>query len=162
VTSRRTETALWFLLLILGASAFARNITSLPSDEVQDRTTDPGVLSGIPRDRAALTRRSDSAVARAPFRLGTGRSLLRFGETPPEPRPVDGVALYPDVRVSAIVGGPPWQAVLQGVPGVTGDVVVRRGDRVGELSIGAITVTSVRLVSPDTSWLAMLPLRVAP
>jgi hypothetical protein len=158
----RADLALWLVLSVLGASAVARVVPALSSMDAPERRPVSDASLVVPLDRAALTLVTDSAVARAPFRFGTGRALLRFGETPPEPRPVDAGILYPDVRVSAIVGGPPWQAVLQGVPGFPTDVVVRRGDRLVDLSIGAITGTSVRLVSPDTSWLATLPTRDVP
>ena len=49
--------------------------------------------------------------------------------------------------------GPPWQALLEGVPGREGTaVVVRRGDVLGDLRIRDVTGTTVTVVGPDTTW----------
>jgi hypothetical protein len=64
-------------------------------------------------------------------------------EPPPPPRP--------RLLVSGIVG-PPWQALLEGVPGREGAVVVRAGDVLGELRVREITGTTVVVASPDTTW----------
>lgn len=64
-------------------------------------------------------------------------------EPPPPPRP--------QLSVSGIAG-PPWRAVLEGVPEREGGVVVQRGDVLGELRIRDVTATTVVVAAPDTTW----------
>jgi len=50
------------------------------------------------------------------------------------------------------VFGPPWQAVLEGIPGKQGSVVVRVGDVFGELRIRSIRRDTVVVQGADTTW----------
>jgi hypothetical protein len=58
----------------------------------------------------------------------------------------------PPLVVRGLLGGPPWDAVLDGIPGRTGSVVVRAGDVIGALRVRAITRDSVIVESADTVW----------
>lgn len=60
--------------------------------------------------------------------------------------------LMPQLIVRAIVGGPPWQAVLSGVPSAGGDHVARPGDRIGELHVVAVSSKGVTVRWADSTW----------
>jgi len=62
------------------------------------------------------------------------------------------VAPTPTFLLKAIVGGPPWQAVIQGVPGSEGDRVVRQGERVADLTVLAIAREAVVIRWIDSTW----------
>lgn len=58
----------------------------------------------------------------------------------------------PSLALVGLVGGPPGSAVIEGLPGVEGWRVVRKGDVVGDLSVRAIGRDSVVIVGMDTVW----------
>lgn len=98
---------------------------------------------------------------RSPFRLDGRIPSRRYGEAPvdlplEETRPQATVYA---VVVKALVGGPPWSAVLGGLPGEAGERVVRVGDRHGPVLIDRVGGDGVRLVTSDTSWVVRLPER---
>jgi len=155
VNRRRMEAMLWILALavaLLGAQRWRRAEPAAAAP--------PGALSATPPEPRLVPRERLAAAARAvvggnPFRLdrvpapiGFGQPGMAPGETgfvpPPPPRP--------QLALTGIVG-PPWQAVLEGVPGREGTpVVVRRGDVLGELRIREVNRTTVVVSAPDTTW----------
>lgn len=71
--------------------------------------------------------------------------------------PAQPTVLMPQVIVRSIVGGPPWQAVLSGVPSAGGDHVARPGDRIGDLHVVAVSSKGVTIRWADSTWvIAML------
>lgn len=58
----------------------------------------------------------------------------------------------PVLVLQAIVGGPPWTAVLKGVPGRERPVVVAPGDVIDSLRVLRIDATVVSIAGPDTVW----------
>jgi hypothetical protein len=66
------------------------------------------------------------------------------GAPPPSPKP--------QLVLRGLLGGPPWDAILEGVPGREGEVVVRPGDVVGGLTIRAIRRDTVIVTGADTTW----------
>ncbi len=55
------------------------------------------------------------------------------------------------LQLAGVLGGPPWSAVLEGVPGRDTPVVVSAGDTVGELRLLAIALDHVVIVSSDST-----------
>jgi hypothetical protein len=55
------------------------------------------------------------------------------------------------LRVTGI-SGPPWEALVEGIPGKQGAVVVRPGDRVEDLRIRSISQDLVVVQGRDTTW----------
>jgi hypothetical protein len=92
---------------------------------------------------------------RDPFRLTREPSSVPYVAghegwvaPPPAPRPI--------VTLSGIVG-PPWEAVLEGVPGRAGSLVAAAGDTVSRAPLGLLVVRrvgrdTVVLVGTDTIW----------
>jgi hypothetical protein len=58
----------------------------------------------------------------------------------------------PPLQLRGVIGGPPWDAVLEGVPGRQAGVVVRLGDHVGGLGIVALKRDTVVVEGFDTTW----------
>ena len=54
--------------------------------------------------------------------------------------------------LKAIVGGPPWQAVLDGVPGEPPGTVVEAGSDIGGFRVFAISRDSVVIGRRDSTW----------
>jgi hypothetical protein len=156
------EALLWMLALaftVLGVSRWRR---AEPAAQAP-----PGALGAAPPEprripRARLAEAGRSVAGGNPFRLDRAPAPLGFSQPgpgmtmpgmmpgmpppytpPPPPRP--------QLFVSGIVG-PPWQALLEGVPGREGAVVVKRGDVLGDLRVRDITESVVVVASPDTTW----------
>jgi hypothetical protein len=72
------------------------------------------------------------------------------------PAPVVVKPPRPSLVLRGVVGGPSWQAVLEGIPGRTGGVVVRRGDVIGSphqlLKVQSIGPDTVIIQGADTTW----------
>ncbi len=65
----------------------------------------------------------------------------------------------PRLQLLAIVGGPPWKALVGGVPGRSGGTVVAEGWRVGQLYVRRVRADSVWLEGYDTLWTLALAAR---
>ncbi len=89
-------------------------------------------------------------VAGDPFRLERKPSSVPFGAPPSV-----GAQSARPVRVAPTVSGligPPWRAVLEGIPGRAGGVLVASGDTVGGYRILRVRSNSVEVQAPDTLW----------
>lgn len=150
--ARAIERALWLVsaLVTIGASLLT------PHDGVAVSASSavplPPALFTSPT-RNAVTRqdevheiisddlfRRERSAAEAPITApATG---LLHPPSPPKPRLV----------LRGLVGGPPWDAILDGVPGHEGSFVVRAGDTVGGLRIRAVLANEAIVQGMDTSW----------
>lgn len=99
----------------------------------------------------ALAQAAIELAERNPFRLSNQPSRVRHGE---DPVAVASVAerYRPHLHLSAIVGGPPWTALLAGVPGTSGVTLIRAGDTVDSVHVESIVTGRVVLRGPDTTW----------
>lgn len=154
---RRLEALLWILALLVVLLGWQRWRHAAPEAE-----SAPGALRATPPEPRPVSRERLVAAGRAvvggnPFRLDRAPAPIGFNQPgmmmpgmqpvyvpPPPPRP--------PLAVTGIVG-PPWQAVMEGIPGREGtSVVVRRGDVFGDLRIRDVTRTTVVVSAPDTTW----------
>jgi hypothetical protein len=109
----------------------------------------------VPRhlESDSVTRLVAYIVANDPFRLSRQPATVAYspaleGLAPPvvvrPPRPA--------LVLRGIVGGPPWSAILDGIPGRDGSIVVRRGDSLGTLVVRAVGRDTVIINGADTTW----------
>jgi hypothetical protein len=107
----------------------------------------------IPDD--SLADAEDAIVTNDPFRLSNSPSAVRYDPGsdgavagiltgPPQPRPT--------LVLKAIVGGPPWQAVIDGFPGQPPGTVARAGSKFDRFIVRVVTRDSVVVQGADTSW----------
>lgn len=68
-------------------------------------------------------------------------------QAPPSPKPPK-----PHPTLSGIVGGPPWSAILDSVPGRDGSVLVQKGDTLGGLKVRSVGRDTVIVQGADTVW----------
>ncbi len=106
-------------------------------------------------DRDSLIRITDLALERSPFRLAPPPDDPAL-EASIVPVPAPAGIVLPDIELKAIVGGPPWRGVLSGIPGTSGDEVVRPGDRFAGFRITALAARSATLQWNDTTWTILL------
>jgi hypothetical protein len=156
VNARRLDRLLWIaagLFLLWGWARWAQVESPAGLDALLPV---PAAPSLPPRPTPArLGEAAERTAARNPFRLDRRPAPVGFGaqaayETgmaPPAPPP----AFRPPLAVGGIVG-PPWEAVLEGVPGREGGVVVRSGSTLGELRVRSVSRDLVVVQGPDTTW----------
>jgi hypothetical protein len=88
------------------------------------------------------------------FRLDRVPAPVPFGQLPSSdvaPVPAPPAPARPPLALQGIVG-PPWQAVVEGLPDQEGPVVVRGGERFGELKVRSVSRDHVVVVGSDTVW----------
>ncbi len=103
--------------------------------------------------RSALRAAAETTVANDPFRLSNSppdvdAATRTSGVRSPGP----ARAPRPTLVLKAITGGPPWQAIVAGLPGQSGDAVVAPGAAFGALTVQSITRDEVIVRAPDTTW----------
>lgn len=110
-------------------------------------------------DSAAIWFRDsdDVVVSSDPFRIARVPATVAYNPV------VDGggaivaigpvrLPVRPTLTLKAIVGGPPWQAIVDGIPGQTNGTVVRTGSTFDRLAVRVVTRDSVVVEGLDTSW----------
>jgi hypothetical protein len=148
----RIELVIWTATVGFAAIAIMTG-SRVPADSVPvtARQVRPQVVV-----TASMMRDIDDAAAALaetdPFRAARHPSPIPYrpaqeNAPPPPPR-----APVPALSVSGIIGGPPWAAVLEGVPGRQGSVVVHPGDTLGGLRVRAVKRDSVVIIGVDTTW----------
>lgn len=119
-----------------------------PDDpRVEERTVEPT------RRASASATRIDAAleIGVDPFRFSHEMPGLRLGEEP-VPESIPGPAYRPALVLKGIVGGPPWTALVAGIPGNRGARLLSVGDRADSIMVRSIGSDSVVLSGPDTTW----------
>lgn len=133
----------WAARLPAPASAVASRAAARPSLALFDST----LLSDL----------VDSVSESDPFRLSRLPIDLEYTlPGSPTQAPPQMAIRVPPPRLTAIVGGPPWRAVLEGTPGHEGGLVVESGDRLGSFTVTEVTRTSVRVRGQDSTWRLVL------
>jgi hypothetical protein len=106
---------------------------------------------------AAIESLAAGVVAANPFRLDRRPAGVSFadaiaGVSVPETSLTSERPPLPEIVVRGVVGGPPWEALLEGIPGRDGIVVARAGDTFGDLVVRKIRRDSVTVQHQDTTW----------
>ncbi len=112
-----------------------------------------GLAAPIPAD--SLADAEDAIVTNDPFRLSNSPSAVRYD--PATDGTTTGILagpaqLRPTLVLKAIVGGPPWQAVIDGIPGQPAGTVARAGSKFDRFTVRVVTRDSVIVQGADTSW----------
>jgi hypothetical protein len=152
--------ALWILACALAgatyrAGAMSTRITPAPIATVSPA---PGVPA-VP-DRELLQQHADSLRQRNPFRLERSPTAQPFGapeaaEAPPGPVEPEAPQ-RPLPSVGGIVGGPPWKALIEGLPGHEAGVLLTVGEEWNGFRVRWVRRDSVMLVTPDTTLILAL------
>jgi len=151
----------WYAFVTLGVLAFSiagvvRWRTSLPVIVPQPVTLGSAPAASTDSLDDELAAAEDLTVTNDPFRLANAPARVRFDPSN-EPgaigaSPVSALPIRPTMVLKAIVGGPPWQAVVDGIPGQPPGTVVRSGASFDKLVARAVTRDSVVIQGPDTTW----------
>lgn len=109
-----------------------------------------------PRD-GAIDAAEDVIVTNDAFRLANAPASVRYepddeGATGAGVVSASAPPIRPNMVLKAIVGGPPWLAVIDGLPGQPANTVVRAGSAYNRLIARVVTRDSVVIQGPDTTW----------
>jgi len=88
--------------------------------------------------------RLDRKPAAVPYVLAGDSSASVAPLPPPVPKPM--------LTLVGIVGGPPWAALINGIPGHDGTVLVHPRDTVGGLRIRDVSAAAALITGLDTVW----------
>ncbi|HVX41705.1 MAG TPA: hypothetical protein VHB25_19245 [Gemmatimonadaceae bacterium] len=120
------------------------------------------VVAGAQVSSVTSSARIDSGAIDSSIAMLVDNDPFRFSNTPPSVRfdpAADGLpavaeapAVRPQLVLKAIVGGPPWSAVIDGLPGQPPGAVVRPGSRFDQITVSAVTRDSVVVRASDTTW----------
>lgn len=72
--------------------------------------------------------------------------------------PAEPLPQLPDVTLKALVGGPPWLAVIDGDLANSADRVLRAGDTLGPATVMAVSSLGVTLQVRDSTWRLEFPM----
>jgi hypothetical protein len=146
-------------LILLGGSLVVvgtkRWRSALPNVSHGLVTIAPSTPSVDSRVDDSLATAEDLIVSNDPFRIANAPSSARYDAAKDGVHPIGSTPLNlvrPSFVLRAIVGGPPWQAVIDGIPGQPAGTVVRTGNAFDQLTVSAITRDSVIIKGPDTAW----------
>ena len=152
-----TDILIALLASIVAVSALhrVRGALAVPQDELANRVV--GRVSSASRAPVSTVTADSIDYARFViendlFRLANAPADVRYTlatEGMPGVQQPSGVR--PQLVVKAVIGGPPWQAMLEGVPG-SGPVVVRTGQVLGALTVRSVGRDTVVVQGPDTTW----------
>lgn len=147
------ERALWSAsVLAIAAAVLVLRAERLPATAV---VTPLPQAAAAPRpfEADSIARASEYTVANDPFRLSRHPAAVAYSPA------LEGLAPSPQARpprpnfvLRGIVGGPPWSAIIDGIPGREGSVLLRRGDSVAAFVIRAVGRDSVIIKGADTTW----------
>lgn len=156
------ELSAWALAILLVAGTAIRMAgtgqASVPRPNTAETT---GVPASHGFDARSLSRSLPDAAATiaesAPFRLDRRPASVPYGHEPVErdlqqPTPPPSPTLF----LSGIIGGPPWEAIVEGLPGGEGGVLVYAGQTLGDLRVVSIQPDTVVVAGPDTTWVLTL------
>jgi hypothetical protein len=156
---RATTPAAWGLAgLMLTASAAAWSTavpthpseSSLPKGRWRASTAAPTFI-----DSVELAAAADSVRDRDPFRWERQPASVRFNPWEPAAPRIAAVPTAPSKPVLSlvgIVGGPPWTALLEGVPERAAGVLLRLGEQTGGIRLEEVRGDTARFSGFDTTW----------
>ena len=153
MSARRIEQLAWMLACVMIAVAWLgfRHRATVDIAEARAPATRARFDLAVP-DSASLRESAERVVARDPFRLDRRPTDVRFDPDPAPPQPAAPPRPAVATPVLRGVTGPPWRAILEGVPGHERPVVARVGSVFGALVVARIGRDTVVVETPDTSF----------
>ncbi len=123
--------------------------------------TSRGRAMGVPAmtmfDGDLLDSAASHVVTHDPFRLERKPANVAFSVAPSS---VVGVPLPsgPPVRIAlqGTIGGPPWRAIVSGIPGHDGTIIVSSGDTLGGVTVRRVDKGGVTVQVKDSTWTVTL------
>ena len=104
-------------------------------------------------DADSLAVLAEHITSADPFRLDRKPAAVAYGAPDTTAVHAAGPAAPPRPPLVLVgIVGPPWHALVDGIPGHDGSTVIRAGQNVAGLRAGAITATTATITGMDTTW----------
>ena len=154
-THRTLRWAAWAIAALIVLASMRAWATVVPSV----RTPAPPMLPSPGSPPAIDTTALDAAAAalrdRNPFRVARRPADVRF--SPWEPRtqhsePTAPTPRRPTLALVGILGGPPWIALVEGIPGQESGVLLSVGQEANGIVLREIQGDTAVLVGLDSTW----------
>ena len=144
------EVALWTVSVATVAGAM-RELRSPASNVTPVALSAPSVsVDMVPPDEAEFAHAAELITASDPFRVQRRPAAVRF-LVDTVATPAQSPSITPTtLALAGIIGGPPWEALVEGLPNRDGATLVKRGDVFGSIKIVRVTRDSVVIVMPDS------------
>ena len=152
MNARRAERWMWLVAGVLLSTAAVRWRAATRTLVQVEGPIAEGTDTLTEVDAARIAEEVERTVSNDVFRASRRPSPTVFTPTVNELAPT--VAVRPPRPALAVTGiiGPPWAAVLEGVPGREGSLIVYAGDSLGALKVRQVRRDSVVIHGPDTTW----------
>ena len=155
MSTRRIEMLLWLTGVIALACALAGSLYAVPAGAAVRDGLPASVALAMRVPAESLTAAAERIATSNPFRLDRRPAAVAFSSVlegmplppPPPPKPAQ-----PSLSLAGILGGPPWEALIDGIPGRDGSVLVRRGQRFSGLTVRSVSRDTVVIAGQDTVW----------
>jgi hypothetical protein len=157
MSALRVEIGLALLALSLAALGARRVQTAVVTGHTPVPVVPRALALPPVEDPDSLEAARRMVIGNDPFRLANRPPDTAFTLAPPPNVVRAAVAATPPkparptLVLRAIMGGPPWLAMIDGLPG-QGSVTVRAGDTFEKLIVRTVTRDSVIVQAPDTTW----------
>lgn len=159
--NRYIEPVVW----AIGAGAILASIWawSQPPSAIYTQANFVPALSG---EQSPINTKSVRSAAmelqnRNPFRMERSPTSIRFGsmQVAPAADVVEVHANRPNLALAGIIGGPPWIALVEGIPGQEVGVALMQGEEVNGFRLVRLRGDTAVLSGLDTTWV-LLPKQV--
>jgi len=145
----------WALAALGALASIAAWATAVPSVPREGRKAYASTGSPTRQDTVGLASMAATIRDRDPFRSDRKPANARFNPWQavaapgviPHPAPV-----RPPLALVGIVGGPPWTALVEGIPGREAGVLLRVGEEAGGVRLVDIRGDQAHLSGFDTTW----------
>jgi len=161
VTRRGWEKSLWAMtaaILVLTVRQIIRTRHAQGGATVtavsRSRTVKAPAMTMFDGD--SLDSAASHVMTHDPFRLERKPANVAFSIAPPAI--VGAPPPGPPVRIAlqGMIGGPPWRAIVSGIPGHDGTIMVSSGDTLGGVTIRRIDRSGITVRVKDSTWTVTL------
>jgi len=148
------ERVLWAITLGAGAMTVGQVLLASNPSSLDDSPL-PTMSRVLMYDPGLLRDAADSVASSDPFRLDRHSSGPTV-DSPVTPSPSAATAPPLLLELSGVIGGPPWRAIVSGIPGREAGVVVRAGDTLGGIRVRTIKRDTVVIRAGDSTMTLIL------
>jgi hypothetical protein len=153
---RLVQGSVWAAAGLVLAVSLAAWSTAVPvrASNASSRGGTPAIAApGAAVDTAQLAADAASLRDRDPFRSDRKPADLRFNPWEPVQPVIQGPRpAKPALVLVGIVGGPPWTALIEGIPQRETGILLRVGEEIGSIRLEDVRADTARLSGFDTSW----------
>jgi len=163
MSRRGWERAIWLVVsgvALIAARRIMRPDVNVTGDAIATRPHPPTVAAArtlVMFDDESLDSAVAQTVAHDVFRVERKPATVAYSLAPGG-FIAPAMPAAPVVRISlqGTIGGPPWSAIISGIPGHDGTVVMSTGDTLGGVAIRHVGRDNVTVRVKDSTWTVTL------